>query len=106
MSFLRSIRVRKPSVVEAADVAGADEAFAVGRVPLGFARLLSAGCDSQSSCVRRMADDFAGFARRRPRARRRRSAGCRGRAGRPTVCSLSGYLVRSSMQVPPPSVMP
>ncbi len=51
---------QKPIGVEAADISGADETLAIGRVPLGFARLLWLVVISGHH-RRRVADDFTGF---------------------------------------------
>ena len=92
--------------VEAADVAGADEALARRRRTTRPRRSSPAGRGSRPSSPpsgRRPRRSRRAAAR----GRARRSGGCRGlRAGWPTVCSLSGCSCAARMHVPPPSVMP
>ena len=97
---------QKAVVVEAADVAGADEALAGWRRTTRPRRSSRAGRDSRSSSRpsgRRPRRSRRAAARGRPR----RSGGCRGLrpAGRRCAAWL-GCSCAARMQVPPPSVMP
>ena len=74
MSLRRSSRIKAVGV-EAADVAGADEALALGVEPLGLARRPRAGCGSRSSC-RASGRRPRRWSRRPPRPARR-SGACR-----------------------------